>query len=228
MAAPVDNSATYGNKGPGYPQDQGVQQVAGQQQFAPEAYHHQQQQQQQQQQHQHQHQPQQQVAPQGYQQQPQPAYVDGTAPVVGPAAGKGPVNDWQNGFWDCFSPSDICCMAYWCPCILFGKTQERIKDPSLANYDTFNPNCMVWGALCACGGWQFIYHMIKRGEMRAHYNLDGSGAGDCLRPYCCPCCTIMQEEKEALLRNQGGVGATTTAQGYQKEGGMTYGGQPQA
>ena len=49
---------------------------------------------------------------QGHRPQPelqrQPTMIDGTAPVVGVTAGRGPVQDWQTSFWDCFSPSEIC------------------------------------------------------------------------------------------------------------------------
>jgi hypothetical protein len=30
------------------------------------------------------------------------------------------------------------CMAYWCPCVLFGKTHHRLEDPSMITYSTFN------------------------------------------------------------------------------------------
>jgi hypothetical protein len=66
--------------------------------------------------------------------------------------------------------------------------------------------------------------MLQRSEVRGKYNLEGSGLGDCCRPYCCPCCELMQEEKELLLRTNS---SAQPAHGYQKnEGGMTYGAHP--
>jgi hypothetical protein len=69
---------------------------------------------------------------------------------------------------------------------------------------------MIFGTLLACCcGLSFILSMVKRGDMRQHYNLDGSGLGDCMRAYCCQCCSLIQEEKEALLRNaEMGLGTT--------------------
>ena len=75
--------------------------------------------------------------------------------------------------------------------------------------------------------------MMKRGEMRQQYNLDGSGAGDCARAYCCNGCDLIQQEKEAMLLTgtaAGGANAAAAApaaqQGYQKtETGMQYGQQ---
>lgn len=31
-------------------------------------------------------------------------------------------------------------MAWCCPCFLFGKTQARLEDPTLANYSPINDN----------------------------------------------------------------------------------------
>ncbi|KAI9804180.1 MAG: hypothetical protein M1825_001582 [Sarcosagium campestre] len=151
--------------------------------------------------------------------------MDGTTPVVG-GPGRGPIQNWQYGFCDFLSPFNTCCLGYWCPCILFGKTQQRIKDPALQNYEVVNGNCMGWAALGYCGCF-WILQMIKRGEMREQYNIDGSGAGDCFGAYCCPLCGLMQEEKEVIHRTQGAAPVpVTAAQGYQKnESTMQYGGQ---
>lgn len=32
---------------------------------------------------------------------------------------------WIFGFWDCCSPCSTCCLGFWCPCFLFGKTYAR-------------------------------------------------------------------------------------------------------
>jgi hypothetical protein len=40
---------------------------------------------------------------------------------------------------------------------------------------------------------------MQRGEIRAKFNLKGSGFGDCCRSYWCPWHTLMQEEKELRL-----------------------------
>jgi PLAC8 family len=65
--------------------------------------------------------------------------------------------------------------------------------------------------------------MLQRSEVRAKYNLAGSGLGDCARAYCCACCEIIQEDKELALRAK----SSPQAAGYQKpEGGMTYTPQP--
>lgn len=48
-------------------------------------------------------------------------------------------NKWLFGFFDCCSPLPTCCLATWCPCILFGKTYAREHGES----DTSGCNWMV-------------------------------------------------------------------------------------
>ncbi|KAI9882960.1 MAG: hypothetical protein M1823_005293 [Watsoniomyces obsoletus] len=161
-----------------------------------------------------------------YQPQSQPAYVQPTEPVqthtvVSTVAGHtGPRQRWINSFWSCCSPMDVACMSCWCPCIQFAKTQHRLKDPELRTYETVNPNCLIhFGLLCA--GFSWAFQLIKRSEFREKFNVEGSGVRDCLATCCCPCCALVQEEKEVLLRTHGNANAPGgAAQGYQKNGGM--------
>jgi len=124
---------------------------------------------------------------------------------------------WVSGFWDCCSPIDICLLGTFCPCLLFGKTQSRLKGqspPSMANGD-----CCGWYALTCCG-LQCIIQTMKRGDMRARFGIEGSGGMDFLASWCCPCCGLVQEEKESLLRQEG-IDAKTGTQ-YQAPQGMNY------
>lgn len=63
--------------------------------------------------------------------------------------------------------------------------------------------------------------MMKRGELRQRYNLEGSGTGDCCGSYWCACCALMQEEKEVTARLMDNMGAPSQ-QGYQKNETMGY------
>ncbi|KAI9833776.1 MAG: hypothetical protein M1819_003509 [Sarea resinae] len=42
--------------------------------------------------------------------------------------------DWHYSLFDCFTPISTCCEAWWSPCTIFGRTQERLKDPKLEDY----------------------------------------------------------------------------------------------
>ncbi|KAK2768277.1 hypothetical protein FQN54_000130 [Arachnomyces sp. PD_36] len=125
-------------------------------------------------------------------------------------------NEWGSGFWDCFDPIDACLCGWCVPCMLFGKTQARMKDPSLANFSYCNGNCCGWFCL-ACCGCSWIFQALKRGDMRDQFGIEGSVPMDFLGACCCPCCGLVQQEKEAVRRHQAGQG-----QGYQKTEGMSY------
>lgn len=162
-------------------------------------------------------------------QAPQMAYTPGGAPSE--ANGNGHAHQhngngahahratgpkWSNSFWSCFQPVDLCCFAYWCPCVLFGKTHHRLQEPAMQNYSIFNTYCCGWLALAYCGGFHCILQTINRGNMREQLGIEGNGLTDCLGSWCCPCCGLIQEEKEAVLRTEGG------AAGYQQQPQMSY------
>ncbi|KAI9848789.1 MAG: hypothetical protein M1838_000370 [Thelocarpon superellum] len=160
----------------------------------------------------------------GYAPQPQPQAPTGIVP--GPT-NAGPFRAWQTSFWDCFNPFDVCFLSCCCPCIQFGKTQHRLEDPSMTGYNAFNGNCLGFCALAYCGGLHWVFMIIKRGEMRQKFNLDGSTGGDIVRALCCACCELVQEEKESLLLTAELTGGAAAPQGYQKETtGMQYPAQP--
>lgn len=90
-----------------------------------------------------------------------------------------------------------------------GFSEENVSDMS------FPWQCCLWLCLGYCGT-SWVLQTIKRGEMRERYGIEGSCCGDCMRSWCCPCCGLVQEEKEAQRRT------VPEAQGYQQPQGMTY------
>ncbi|KAL4962049.1 PLAC8 family protein [Aspergillus stella-maris] len=158
-------------------------------------------------------------------------------PTPVPASGR----NWSYSFWEFWTPIDICLMGWCCPCILFGKTQARIEDPSLANYSPVNENCLIWCGLYCCS-LNFLIQTKKRDELRKKYGInethlerlfnmesgeierkhgvEGSMVEDCLGAFCCPCCGLVQEEKEVLRHLQ--QGDRQGEEGYQRTKGMAY------
>jgi len=131
-------------------------------------------------------------------------------------------NQWNSSFWDCCSPFETCLCAWCCPCFLFGKTQARLANPNLTDFNYCNSNCVGWGALALCGfGW--VLQTIRRGEMRNQLGINGSSFGDCCGAWCCPCCGLMQEEKEMVYR---GEISQQAAEPYQPTKNMAYPPQP--
>ncbi|KAL1859840.1 hypothetical protein VTK73DRAFT_7430 [Phialemonium thermophilum] len=153
-------------------------------------------------------QPQQQPQPQQQQQQQQkppvgqPAYAHGQhqAVVQGAVQQNAATQEWQNSLMDC-GPADTCLLGCCLPCVLLGKTSERLRDPSLQSYEPFNSDCMIMCAISYFGcGW--IYAMVKRGEIRERFGIQGGGTGDCCTAYWCGCCALIQHEKEVEARTR--------------------------
>ncbi|OJI99471.1 hypothetical protein ASPVEDRAFT_69870 [Aspergillus versicolor CBS 583.65] len=147
--------------------------------------------------------------------------------------------NWAYSFWQFWTPIDTCMMAWCCPCFLFGKTQARLEDPTLANYSPINDNCLIFCGL-NCFAASFLIMTKKRDEMRQKlgisethleeilkmekgdikkkHGVEEALVEDCLASFWCPCCTLVQAEKEAARIKVGEVEAT----GYKKTQGMQY------
>ncbi|KAK7915123.1 hypothetical protein PG985_012826 [Apiospora marii] len=108
-----------------------------------------------------------------------PVYNQAQSPAHGHGAHLSP---WSAPIFDCFNPADQLFMACFCPCIVFGKTRARLRDPSMATYDTVNSD------------W------TSRKEIRARYAIKGDSAEDAMLTLCCPVCALVQEEKEVVRR----------------------------
>lgn len=107
---------------------------------------------------------------------------------------------WTFSFWDCFSPVDTCCLGCWCPCILYGKTQARNEgDPHASGLGLM---CCAYYCLLHIGGHS-ILQAVTRHSMRNRLGIEGDGCTDWIGACCCPCCGLVQEEKESLLRETG-------------------------
>jgi Cys-rich protein (TIGR01571 family) len=132
-------------------------------------------------------------------------------------------NEWQSNIFDCFAPGELCLKACCCPCFVFGKTQARIRDPSLATYERFNTDCLMWAALQYTVGFGWALQFIRRKEMRVQYSLKGDDLSDCLLSWCCTCCALIQQEKEVIGRQSAPVG-----QGYKPQTDVMVAGPKQA
>ncbi|KAI1430200.1 PLAC8 family-domain-containing protein [Xylaria sp. FL1777] len=150
--------------------------------------------------------------------QQQPYYAQ-PAPMVANPQSRGPLekgeNEWQNGICS-WGPCSSCLLAWCLPCILLGQTSERIRDPSMQNADLLNSDCLLHGAISCFTGFGWIYAMLKRGEIRERYGIQGSGCDDCCVSFWCSCCALIQQDNEVKIRES----ARPNVQGYQAQPGM--------
>ncbi|KAL2060553.1 hypothetical protein VTL71DRAFT_9194 [Oculimacula yallundae] len=109
---------------------------------------------------------------------------------------------WNNDIWDCFKGADnLCLKATFCSCFVYGRTQARLRDPTLAGYERINNDCLMFAGLNCCG-LGFVLEFLKRTEIRAKYALRGDAVTDGLLSFCCGCCSMIQGEKEVIGRQQ--------------------------
>ncbi|KAG6008762.1 hypothetical protein E4U21_003960 [Claviceps maximensis] len=125
---------------------------------------------------------------------------------------------WQFGLFDCFGDMEGSLIACFLPCMLHGRTMDRIKDPSLESHDPLNNECILWCGIQCVTGCGCLYNMVKRTEIRKRYGIQGSGGSDCCTSYCCLCCALVQQDREVALRaGHHGGGPVTQAYQAQKE-----------
>ncbi|KAH6972668.1 PLAC8 family-domain-containing protein [Ilyonectria destructans] len=84
--------------------------------------------------------------------------------------------------------------------IVLGRTSYRMRNLNMQTPDTFNRDCMIYCGLQCLTGCGWIYAMMKRGEIREQFGIQGSGTDDCCVSYWCSCCALIQQEKEVKDR----------------------------
>jgi Cys-rich protein (TIGR01571 family) len=101
---------------------------------------------------------------------------------------------FQHGLCSCCSVCSTCCLGCWCPCILFGRTRQRMLNPEMPKeaQSCCNGDCMGYAVVAAfCPGFTFIFGWMNRRDIRAKYDIDGNVCCDCLTHYCCDCCVCL-------------------------------------
>ena len=73
----------------------------------------------------------------------------------------------------------------------------------------------------SCFGLHFIPTLFQRIDIRKKYNLQGDFVTDLLTSCCCACCSIIQQDKEAEVR-EAEMGEKGAMNGYSKPQDMTY------
>ncbi|KAI4896819.1 hypothetical protein NFI96_029277 [Prochilodus magdalenae] len=97
-------------------------------------------------------------------------------------------SQWSTGICDCCDDMSVCCLGFWCPCILMCNTSERFGEclclPLLE---------LFFGSLVP----PVTYAM--RSSIRERYRIQGSMCDDCCISTCCGTlvwCQIARELKQ--------------------------------
>lgn len=133
-----------------------------------------------------------------------PMQVGGNRNAKNRPIGSDGKRDWSHGLFDCFGSCGTCCMAVWCPCIVYGKNKQRLGNlsthgtPRPGGGDAIDGSCCVY---CGLGlfGIAWVLQIGSRGETRNRYNIRGGTCGDCCSAWCCAPCALTQEHREIEL-----------------------------
>ncbi|KAF2239175.1 hypothetical protein EV356DRAFT_563295 [Viridothelium virens] len=109
---------------------------------------------------------------------------------------------WHTRSTGCLWPVTTCCLAVWCPCVLFSRIHHRTrKDRTMSDFKIVNTTCILW-----CGaatlGLQWIPQLMQRADLRQKYNIQGDWMSDLFCAFCCNCCDMIQQEKESIFREE--------------------------
>ncbi|CAG8514495.1 8868_t:CDS:2 [Ambispora leptoticha] len=96
---------------------------------------------------------------------------------------------WKHGLFDCFNNMGDCCLACWCPCIIYGKTKSK-ADGS----DETAQCCCFFCAMCI--GFWCCLGTVNRGDLRNKKNIQGGLIEDAAIWWCCTPCALVQEHQE--------------------------------
>ena len=88
--------------------------------------------------------------------------------------------------------------AIFQPCSLYGRVEERLRNPYLENYNGSNSECK---SCCAKGPLGCLSVKSQRTAIREKYGIEGSSASDCMVATCCCCCALVQHDNEVESRN---------------------------
>ncbi|KAI0249609.1 PLAC8 family-domain-containing protein [Lactifluus subvellereus] len=115
--------------------------------------------------------------------------------------------EWSFGLFDCFSACGLCCWATWCPCVVYSKNRQRLRNlqyqgaPLQGGGERYTDACCIHGLLTFTGyGW--VLQINNRNEIRDRYGIRGDAFGDCLTSWLCRSCALTQERRELELEER--------------------------
>ncbi|KAK3938675.1 PLAC8 family-domain-containing protein [Diplogelasinospora grovesii] len=125
-------------------------------------------------------------------------------------------HEWQDGLCDCCGGGN-CCMGTWCPCILVGKTADRLTGDESSS--GCNAMCLIWTALTYSANLGCIVSISQRRAVREKYGIEGGCMRDVCTGFCCPCCAAIQEYTELEKRQAAAKHMNVDMNGYQAQPG---------
>ncbi|XP_017192424.2 protein PLANT CADMIUM RESISTANCE 2-like [Malus domestica] len=109
---------------------------------------------------------------------------------------------WSTGLLDCFSDCSVCCLGFWCPCVVAGRVAEIVSKGETScfwhgcSYAAINfVTNFAFGISCG-----FCITRGFRTELREQYTLEEKPCNDCCVHFFCNPCALCQEYRELQER----------------------------
>ncbi|KAL9225226.1 hypothetical protein vseg_001175 [Gypsophila vaccaria] len=142
-----------------------------------------------------------------------------------PESYQAPANEpWSSGIFGCTQDTESCWTGLFCPCVLFGRNIERLRDETpwttpcichavcveggmaLAAATSFiygidpQTTCLIWEGLFFTWWMCGIYTGLARQTLQSKYHLKNSPCDPCLVHCCMHWCALCQEHREMKSR----------------------------
>jgi Cys-rich protein (TIGR01571 family) len=109
-------------------------------------------------------------------------------------------NLWEHSILGCFGNPGACCLGFCLPCVLYSKTDHRLKvDPSLQHWKGCDGPCVLSCCVISCLSpiGAGILAFIQRRELQDRYKLKKDTLTDIAFSFILPCCTMVQTHNES-------------------------------
>jgi len=133
-----------------------------------------------------------------------PMQVRGNRNAANRPIGSDGKRGWSNSLCGCFSSCGICCNSLCCPCTVYSKNKQRLRNlmnhdaPLPGGGDACNCDCCCFFGLCLVG-LPCILQMGTRRDVRDRYGIRGGACRDCCSSWLCGPCALTQERREIEL-----------------------------
>ncbi|KAH9607365.1 hypothetical protein KSS87_020136 [Heliosperma pusillum] len=143
-----------------------------------------------------------------------------------PESYQAPANEpWSTGIFGCCEDTDSCWTGLFCPCVLFGRNIERLRDETpwttpcichavfveggmalagvtACTYGIIDPRttCLIWEGLFFAWWMCGIYTGLARQTLQRNYHLKDSPCDPCMVHCCMHWCALCQEHREMKSR----------------------------
>jgi len=131
--------------------------------------------------------------------------VDGNKNALDRPIGRDGMREWSYDLLDCFPACGLCCFATWCPCMVYSRNRQHLRNLQIegiplppGNERMIDAYCCIYSGLLVLLYGSTLQIGTRR-EIRARYRIRADHCDDCLVSAFCHPCALTQERREMEL-----------------------------